>query len=307
MSPTESRAPLLRRLALCSAVLMLATIVLSAFMRLSQAGLGCADWPACYGQLGTDEPQRWVEWARLAHRVVASAVLVLVVVMVVLSRGSGPSLPPLQRQRRLAWLLLALALALAALGVITPGARVPAVAMGNLIGGFAMLALCWRLAAPQPRPGAAGAATGLGVWGALGLLLLLVQVGLGALVSATHSALACLDLGDCSRAAQAAGWDWGSLHPWRAVSTQGLPMQQASALTQWMHRLGAWVLLPLLGLLALLAWHRGRRSEAVALGLLTLLQGLAGGALATAGFPLALVLTHNLLAALLLAVLARLT
>ena len=46
-----------------------------------------------------------------------------------------------------------LALALATLGIATPGARLPAVAMGNLLGGFVMLALCWRLVASTLLPG----------------------------------------------------------------------------------------------------------------------------------------------------------
>ena len=50
LHPPDRRWLLLRRMAWLCTVLMLATISLSAFMRLSQAGLGCADWPACYAQ-----------------------------------------------------------------------------------------------------------------------------------------------------------------------------------------------------------------------------------------------------------------
>ena len=57
----------------------------------------------------------------------------------------------LRREAALSLALLTLALSLALLGLFTPGARVPAVAMANLLGGFVMLALAARLAAPPPR------------------------------------------------------------------------------------------------------------------------------------------------------------
>ena len=134
---------------LFSTVLMLATLSLSAFMRLSQAGLGCAEWPACYGQNLRTAPTGEsvsagpaVAAARLAHRVVASLTLLLVIVMTMATLATQPIL---RRAGALSLALLLLALGLAALGIATPGARLPAVAMGNLLGGFAMLALCWRL------------------------------------------------------------------------------------------------------------------------------------------------------------------
>lgn len=77
----QRRLRLLQRLAWACAALMLATISLSAFMRLSQAGLGCADWPACYAQQYANAAGHGVAAARLAHRFVASATLVLVIVM----------------------------------------------------------------------------------------------------------------------------------------------------------------------------------------------------------------------------------
>lgn len=309
MATPDRRLPLLRRMALLCAALMLATITLSAFMRLSQAGLGCPDWPACYGQnlralqQGTAAAPAGhaVAAARLAHRVVASLALVLALLMVAATLATRPLL---RREGRLALALLVLALALAALGIATPGARLPAVALGNLLGGFAMLALCWRLAAA----GAAhSGAPGLGAWGVAGLVLLSSQVALGALLSASYAALACTDLADCSRLVQAAAWDWQALNPWREpvlAATAAAP-DPGGALVSLAHRAGALVVLPMLALLGTLAWRRGRRGAGAALLALVALQVALGLFIVAAGLPLAPVLLHNAVAALLLATLAR--
>ena len=300
---------MLRRMAWLCTVLMLATISLSAFMRLSQAGLGCADWPACYAQnlraVQLDEPApsgHGVAAARLAHRVIASLTLLLVIMMAMTTLATKPVL---KRAGALSLALLLLALGLAVLGIATPGARLPAVAMGNLLGGFVMLALCWRLAA-SARP--QGAAAGLGLWAIAGLALLCAQLAGGALVSASYAALSCGDLADCTRAAAAAGWDWSLLNPWRepVVEATALPVNAASAFALWLHRVGAVVVLPVLALLGLAAWRRGRRRGGAALLLLAALQGALGLLIVATGLPLAAVLAHNLIAALLLATLVRL-
>lgn len=293
----DRRLRLLRRMARLCAALMLATITLSAFMRLTQAGLGCADWPACYARQDAGAAAgHGVAAARLAHRVVASATLVLVIVMVMTTLATKPAL---KRPGALASALLLLALALALLGIVTPGARLPAVAMGNLLGGFVMLALCARLAA-SAAPG--GPAAGLGPWAIAGLALLGAQLAGGALVSASYAALACADLGDCTRAATAALWDWQALNPWREPEVGA----RGSALALWLHRIGAVVVLPVLALLGLAAWRRGRRGGGAALLLLAVLQGALGLLIVATGLPLAGVLLHNLVAALLLATLVRL-
>ena len=91
MDFTDRRLLLLRRLAgVCAAVVLLVTS-LSAFMRLSHAGLGCTDWPQCYGQrlrqlqqgspVSADE-QSATPAVRVLHRVLATAALLLVVSMV---------------------------------------------------------------------------------------------------------------------------------------------------------------------------------------------------------------------------------
>jgi cytochrome c oxidase assembly protein subunit 15 len=303
---------MLGRMALLCVVLMLATISLSAFIRLSQAGLGCDDWPACYGQSlralkqSVAVPEyggNAVAVARLAHRIVASVALVLVITMVLAALAKAPVL---RREGLLSLALLSLALALAGLGVATPGARLPVVAMSNLLGGFAMLALSWRLvAATASRTGAAPA--GLGAMGVAALALLASQITLGALVSASYSALACTDLADCGRAAQATGWDWQALNPWRepVFDATTATVNPAGALLPLLHRLGAFVMSPLLALLAAAAWRRGRRRAGAALLALTATQVVLGLLIVATSLPLAVVLLHNLVAALLLATLVR--
>jgi cytochrome c oxidase assembly protein subunit 15 len=293
-------------MALICAALMLATITLSAFMRLSQAGLGCDPWPGCYGQsaraaaqgLAVSTPAgHGVAVARLAHRVVASLVLILSITMVL---STWLTKPVLRREGLLAAAVLALALGLAVLGIVTPGARVPAVALGNLLGGFLMLALCWRLAAPAERPG-------LGAWALAAALVVSAQIALGALVSGSLAALSCSSLADCRALAQASGWPWKALNPWQVPLLEATArVNPAGALVQWLHRAGALLVLPLLALLGLRAWRRGRARAGVALGLLAALQAALGLLASTAGQPIALVLLHNLLAALSLAVLVRL-
>jgi cytochrome c oxidase assembly protein subunit 15 len=308
MNDVPHHLHLVRRMALISAALMLATITLSAFMRLSQAGLGCEPWPACYAQSARDAAQgvaatatagHGVAAARLAHRVVASVVLILAITMVL---STWLTKPALQREGRLAAGALALAVGLAVLGIVTPGARVPAVALGNLLGGFLMLALCVRLAT-TPHP----ARPGLGGWALATALMLLLQVALGAIISGSHAALACSDVADCAATARAAGGALHSLNPWHVPALEAtLRVNPAGALVQLIHRGLAPLVLVAVLMLGLQARRRGHGRS----GMLVWLLGagvLAVGLVSVAsGLPLVIVLLHNALAALLLAAVVRL-
>jgi heme a synthase len=307
VNPNDHRLPFLRRLALWCAVMVLAVISLSAYIRLSRAGLGCADWPQCYGQslrqlqqgvaASTDE-QTATAAARLAHRVVAAMALLLVITMVMACFGSKPLL---WTQGALALALLALALYLAVLGRWSSGARVPAVTVGNLLGGFAMLALCARLAiagrsmrAPQLRG-----------WVIAAALMLLAQVALGGLVSASFAGLSCSGWTGCFEAARNIGWD--TLNPWREPVLSPLPpVNPAGALAQALHRSVALGLLLLIPPLAIAAWRRTWRRSAAALLVMLGLQAALGVAMTQGTLPLAFALLHNLLAAGILATLVLL-
>jgi cytochrome c oxidase assembly protein subunit 15 len=309
----QRRHAWLRRLAFLCAALMLATTSLSAFIRLSQAGLGCSDWPQCYGNRLRDAQQGRatdlvdsgaVTAARRAHRLVAVLALLLVITLVVVCFGNPPWL---QREGALALALLALVLGLAVLGRWTAGSRVPAVAIGNLLGGLLMLALSWRLAAARVVPGTP-ATRGLKVWARVGVVVLLAQLALGALVSASYAGLSCAGASDCVRQAIAAGWPWHTLDPWRepVFGATPLPLNPNGALAQVVHRAGAVVVVLVLAPLGVAMLRARRRREGAALLALLALQIGVGALMVTTALPLAPALLHNLVAALLLATAMRL-
>jgi len=301
----------LRRLALLTAALVLAITSLSAFIRLSHAGLGCSEWPQCYGsRMRAAQQYRGpavadsasVTIARLAHRSIAVLALLSITAMAAVCFGSRPWL---LRDGALVLALLALAIGLAVLGRWTAGARIPAVAIGNLVGGMLMLALSWRLAARATAPGRPM----FRMWAWVGVAALLTQVALGALVSASYAGLSCAAPGDCLQASAAAGWPWEALNPWRepVFNATATPLNPSGALAQLMHRGGAllaFLVLAPLGVAALLGQRR--RDGAALLVLLALLLGLGWTMVATE-LLLGLVLAHNAAAGLLLATAVRLT
>ena len=309
MTPQPAASSALRRIALVCALLVLGIAAVSAFLRLSKVGLGCQPWPACYGQelraLQRGEPLddaavQGIAVARLAHRLLASTALVLVIV---LAMGALTRKPVQRGEAALALGLLAVALFLAGLGWFTAGSRLPAVALGNLLGGFTMLALSWRLAAPvAPAAPAAG-------WAVAALAATVVQVTLGGLLSASHATFSCSGIGQCLQQAALDGWRWQLLDPWREPlfeAASALPANPQGALVNLLHR--AWALGVAAAVLpaAWLSWRHGRRRTAAALLLLLVLQFALGTWLAGSGATVATALAHNLLAALMVAALARL-
>lgn len=284
--------------------LVVAVTCLSAYLRHNTAGLGCAPWPACFGQ-GERAPAgamvvggQALTWARAAHRVTATLALLLVTAMLVVSAARPPRLA---REAGLSLCLLVLALSLAMLGVFTPGSRLPVVALGNLLGGFLMLGLALHLAvpsAPSDRRLALGARTVA--------LLLLAQIGSGAVVSASQAGLACTSIRECIEQSSAAGWDWRALAPWcEAGFAVGTPHTEG-ALAQLLHRLASVAVAAAVTGLGVAALRQGRQPEGLALLLLLVLVVTFGLVSGSTGLPLASVLLHNLAAALLLALALRL-
>ncbi|OGA31505.1 MAG: hypothetical protein A3F75_05890 [Betaproteobacteria bacterium RIFCSPLOWO2_12_FULL_64_23] len=289
----------MRMVVLVAFLLVLVIITTSAYIRLSQAGLGCADWPACYGR-AVQLPEAGqllpgatpLFWARALHRLSASAVGVLLILIVVLGReelqGTGA--------RVAAWMALTLAVLLAGLGLVTPS-NLPAVTLGNLLGGITIAALLWGL--HQRGGGESGGAGRMLLW--LALAALALQIALGGMIGARHAALACLTLPGCGSGWWPESTDWRLFNPFFGLPTSD---QVAAALEPLpiAHRYGALLVAVILCTLGIGAVRRGARAAVlgwVLLGMLGL-QLLLGAAMVLADLPLSLALMHNLGAALLL-------
>ncbi len=309
MVAIDRRIPALGKMALVCAALVLAITSLSAFIRLSRAGLGCEPWPQCYaqslqatGQRLEPPVQQAVVLARIAHRVVAVATLLIVIAMLMATLSRAPVM---WREGRMVLALLALALFLAVLGRWTTNARVPAVMLGNLLAGFAMFALCCQLVRLAGLPSTATPAQDrLARWARLGVALLAAQIVLGGLVSAGHAGLSCPHLLTCD----VTGGSWQFLNPWHETPVDVTdPVNPAGALVHGLHRAGALVLAAVLLPLAVAAWRSGRRAGAAVILLLLLVQVALGMLLVGKGLPLIVALAHNVTAAFLLATLLGLT
>ncbi len=290
---------LIRRLASIALALVLIITATSAFIRLSQSGLSCRDWPACYGAQvevpaavpSEDSP---VFIARAAHRIAASVAGILFLIIAALGwhRWRGDS------RRAAAVALVLLAGLLAWLGKYTPS-TLPAVMLGNLLGGMALLGLLAWLWQPDGRGEAPPAR--LRLWICVALALVALQIALGGLIGARHAALACTGLPGCGGGFWPPGADWRAFDPF--LPNDGLADASRQAL-HLAHRFGA---LLLAALLAWIGWRHARLRGArlgIALLALVALQIALGAAMLITGFPIALAVLHNALASLMLIVLA---
>lgn len=282
-------------------------VVAGAWVRLSDAGLGCPDWPGCYGQwLGVPAhaADAGKAWKEMLHRYLAGSLglAILAVSLAAWRRRPSPWLP--------AFLLGLLALQ-AALGRWTVTLLLkPLVVTAHLLGGMAILALlvCLERAAASGRLPRTSPPAALRALGAAALALLAVQIALGGWVSSNYAALACPDFPTC-RGEWLPAADFAAaftLHRPLGLGADGEALP-AAALTaiQWSHRAGALALAIVVALLAgaLRRLPGGGRAAALLLALLALQVGL-GAANVLFARPLPFAVAHNAVAALLLAAVA---
>jgi cytochrome c oxidase assembly protein subunit 15 len=294
-----------------SIILVLIVVILSAWLRLSGSGLGCAEWPSCYALIKTESGGAEAlaaahlvpPWATLTHRLVATVLGVLVLGIVVASwrrrRQPGQSvLIPLA--------VLGLTVFLSVLGYKTPSPLLPWVTLSNLLGGMAMLAMLWWLG--QRSVSTATEITprhDLRPWTLLGIFVVFFQIALGGWVSANFAALACTDLPGCA----AYPWTDG---PWResfnlarvlpATDAGAVITGDAGKIIHLVHRAGAVLTFLYMAWLGWRAAGSGRRYRGTGIAMLVFLVlqiSLGIGAVAFS-LPLGLVTAHNAIAALLL-------
>jgi cytochrome c oxidase assembly protein subunit 15 len=304
---------LFARTALAAAALTFVVIVASAFMRHTQAGLACADWPACYGRMedsgGETLPSTEVRIARIAHRLAATSVLALVIGLLLVAWTQKPAW---KREGTLALAALIAAAALAVLGLATPGSRMPAVTLGNLLGGYLMLALLAAIAAAAKSGGEPTAApksseaTSRSLACAV-LVLVFVHAASGGTIGAQYALTACPALDACPAFSFSGLLEAGALDPFRALSvvdSRVAPPDDAAGLHAVHRALGIAVAIATFAL----AYRMRRIDRRAALLLVVLAAGAPLlGAAAILGMPsLPMTVLHNTAAALLVAVLAYL-
>jgi len=268
-----------RCLALATLGLTFVVVVVGAYVRLSDAGLGCPDWPLCYGRALpgeiADGDALAKAWKEMGHRYLAGALGLLILTVTVHA----------WRTRTAPWLattLLALVVFQATLGMWTVTLLLkPAVVTAHLLGGMAILALLVWLTLLQSRVFPNEDFSKLRSPAVAALAVLAVQIALGGWVSANYAALACPDLPLCR----------GALLP---------PMDDRLAVIHWAHRMFALVAVGVLSW-ALVQAFKHSRALALLIAALLLLQFSLGVANVWFVSPLWLATAHNAGAALLLA------
>ncbi len=314
----------IRRLALIGALLCFAVVVLGGYTRLSDSGLGCPDWPGCFGHVApTGSAEHYATaadvrkaWVEMIHRYAASTLGVLIVVIAALSiiarRERGVSV----------WfslVLLVLVVFQGILGMLTVTWLLkPLIVTGHLVGGlttFGLLLWLWLTVRAHARPvdgltvlagnKVADGGRRARLWAGLALLALIVQVALGGWTSSNYAAMACPDLPKCQ-----AQWipdaDYKDAFVlWRGLGINyagGVLDHPARVAIHFSHRVGAVVatiLLLLAAHAALRGLGAGPRWAGLAVLAALVLQISVGVFMVLRAFPLELAAAHNAGAALL--------
>jgi cytochrome c oxidase assembly protein subunit 15 len=315
----------LRALTLLTLFLTFDLVVFGAFTRLSDSGLGCPDWPGCYGNaspLGAREEIHAAQsvqpsgpvthgkaWVEMIHRYLATAVGLLITVMTVSSwleaRRGRAVVSPWWATATLVWVC-----AQGAFGALTVTLKLyPAIVTLHLLGGLglmALLALQAEQAAPRPMPLSSG--TRRLLYGLTALVLL--QVALGGWVSTNYAVLACQEFPTCQ-----GSW-WPAMdfrHGFTLLRELGetqhgdyLPFEALTAI-HYSHRLMAYAVL---AVMLLAAWQLRRdgaaapRHAAKLLLVLAAWQLLSGLSNVVLDWPLVAALAHTAGAAVLSTLLA---
>jgi cytochrome c oxidase assembly protein subunit 15 len=328
----------IRRLALAGVLLCFVVVVLGAYVRLNAAGLGCPDWPGCYGHvtpLGAENnvaaqaafPNRPLEtgkaWKEMVHRYAAGTLVIIVVVITALAISY-------RRQKLLspvyASALLATIVVQAVLGMLTVTWLLkPLIVTLHLVFGMTTLGLLWWLWLSLPgkswggraMAGGGGFTGGGGTQAAtlrvahrialLGLVALAVQIILGGWTSSNYAAVACPDFPTC----QGAWWphtDYRNAFVlWHGLGINyegGILDNPARVAIHLTHRLGAMVATLALAFAAAFVILRKNLPNATTAAYAVLaalaLQLTIGISMVLKTFPLRLTTAHTAGAALLL-------
>ena len=300
---------------------------LGAYTRLSDAGLGCPDWPGCYGFLTVPKhetallhveqnyPDMMFEaakaWKEMIHRYFAGALGLLILALFVFAwlKRQYPNTPV---KLPLALLLLVVFQAVLGMWTVTMNLQ-PLVVMGHLLGGFSILSLLFLLYLRLKTEPVASSDSGAKPYYQLalvGLVVLILQIALGGWLAANYAAPHCNGLPLCSYGQPFSLKSVFQLPREHSTYEYGVVSQQARMSIHLLHRI--WALVTCV-VLALIMWRiysrcysRKIKHCTVTVLIALLCQICLGLAVVHWHFPLSVALAHNLMAALLLLSMVRL-
>ncbi len=330
MTENNKNTKTLRRLVLTSLLLAIVVIGLGAYTRLTHAGLGCPDWPTCYGLLDVPQtsleitaaeqafPQRPVEpakaWNEMIHRYFAGSLGLLIAAIAFLSvklrfsksvRIRYPVFLPL--------FILCVVIFQAALGMWTVTLKLmPIVVMGHLLGGFTTICLLFLLYLRINAKGINAQGANLvdgqlkkySSYALLGITILTAQIALGGWTSSNYAAMSCVELPICQG-------DWLSdltfeqsfdlIPPAKESYEFGHLAHNERVTIHVSHRIGAIITGVFLAWLAIIVFLKARthslKSAAVAVLSLLIIQISLGVSNIWFSLPLKVAVAHNLVAA----------
>ncbi len=313
------------RMALYAALFAFLAVLFNAYSRLSQAGLGCPDWPGCYGKQFAPQTARDIDqakqteeamkpenraWKEVVQRYIAAALGLMLIRLAVL----GWQLKKHKRSQQ--WIIpgatTLLVFTLAVLGVLTVNHQFkPLVMMMQMLGGVTILGLLWWIVMREQRfwksVGTSSITRSLRPRALIALAIVAFQITLGGWSMVNYAGLACPDFPTC----QGAWWPQmdflDAFTRWRdlGMDYEGRLLNLPSATAIHMaHRLGALVTVLYVGWLSLHVLRVGNKENLCRYGLLVLVvllfEIVLGVMQMVTHLPLAVAVTHNGVAAMLL-------
>ena len=309
-------------------LLALCVVVFGAYVRLSDAGLGCPDWPGCYGYFGPPTsvnelsdvskmfPDQPVDakkaWTEMVHRYLATALGFLIFILFCLSirnKLSQQPTPTADNKTKLATVLFLLVVFQGLLGMWTVTLKVhPMIVLAHLAGGMSTLALLfyfYKKLTPSSFPVVKTKKISVPVL--LGFFLLIIQIMLGGWTSSNYAALGCPDLPFCygqlwpdNMDFSMAFWNWQSF----GINYEGgLLSPPAKTAIHFTHRIGAVItllVLSALGAQCLRNSSRNIRAAAWYFLVALITQFVLGIIMVWSSINIVLATMHNGFAALLL-------
>jgi cytochrome c oxidase assembly protein subunit 15 len=292
--------------------LTLDLIMFGAFVRLTDSGLGCPDWPGCYGSVtpvGAMQeikeaasampdgpvtiPKAWIE---MIHRYVGAGLGVLIIAITFMAwrhrkmLGQSPAL---------ASSILVLVCLQGAFGAWTVTHKLmPVVVTGHLLLGMSLLAsITWLAARFKVHQVVSDRAKSYLPWLSVGLVLLFCQIALGGWVSTNYAALACMDFPTC----QGQWWPqmdarsgFSLLRALGQLPSGEIISQHALTAIHWVHRNVAFIVFAYIGVLAVkLRRFEGLRGPATLVLILLAAQLLSGLTTIFFQWPIAIAVMHN--------------